>query len=277
MKEGGKKQISINLLESYPIKNEYSAMVKPAKHIALKDKIILSDDLYATVTYKSKSSGYIKIIFNQSHETLLDYLKEIGAMPLPPYIKRESNHLDQKDYQTVFAKNIGAVAAPTAGLHFTKDLLNSLQKNVSIAYLTLHVGGGTFLPVKSENIEQHVMHEELYSIDSNACKIINNAKAKGGKVICVGTTTIRVLESIAINNNDLTPQRGKTDIFIKPGYNFKIADSLITNFHLPKSTLFMLVCAFAGISTIKKTYNHAIQNDYRFFSYGDACFIERRV
>ena len=205
-------------------------------------------------------------------------LEEIGIMPLPPYIKRkdageETVSLDKERYQTVYARYAGAVAAPTAGLHFTDELIKELkEQGVKFAYLTLHVGLGTFKPVTAENLEEHEIHSETYSLDKNNADIINEAKASGGRIIAVGTTSVRTLETIA-KDGKVSPQNGQTQLFIKPGYQFKIIDGMVTNFHLPRSTLLALVGAFAGMENIKAAYRHAVEQRYRFYSYGDAMLI----
>jgi S-adenosylmethionine:tRNA ribosyltransferase-isomerase len=202
-----------------------------------------------------------------------------GVMPLPPYIKRD-NHLvdDKSDYQTIFASSEGAVAAPTAGLHFTDKLINELEKKgIIIAPITLHVGAGTFLPVKVENVLNHKMHEEWGSLDSNASEIINNAIVNKKRIIALGTTSLRILETIAMKNNGkIIPWSGFTNLFITPGFKFNIVDLLITNFHLPKSTLLMLVSAFYGRENLFKAYDYAIKKKYRFFSYGDSCIFSKQ-
>lgn len=230
--------------------------------------------LKASVITKDITS--VLLDFNMSDLELLEKLKIFGVMPLPPYIdkKRQVDEKDNSDYQTIYAKNDGAVAAPTAGLHFTNEVLKKLEENgVKMAYVTLHVGEGTFLPVKVFDTKDHKMHSEYGIVDTNVITKIQEAKATGNKVITVGTTSLRILESAA---KHVKPKEfiGNTDIFITPGYKFKVADALITNFHLPKSTLFMLVCAFAGIDNMKKAYAHAIKNQYRFYSYGDSSFLE---
>lgn len=194
-------------------------------------------------------------------------------MPLPPYITKK---LEEKErYQTVYSKNQGSVAAPTAGLHFTKELLKKIEeKGVKIAYITLHVGLGTFRPVKAEKIQEHRMHSEFYIVDETAVDIINKTKERGNKIIAVGTTSCRTLESIADKDGKVKPGSGWTDIFIYPGFVFRVIDGLITNFHLPKSTLIMLVSAFAGREKILKAYDTAVKERYRFFSFGDAMFIK---
>lgn len=201
-------------------------------------------------------------------------LQKIGHMPLPPYIKREDNLEDRMHYQTVFAKHRGSVAAPTAGLHFTQELLDQLEKiGVQIVTITLHVGPGTFLPVKTQDISQHKMHTEFFSISEKTCHIINAAKREGRRVTAVGTTSARVLESLARENTILQEKSSQTNIFIHPPYSFKVVDCLITNFHQPESTLLMLVSAFAGREFILSAYQEAIQKKYRLFSYGDAMMV----
>lgn len=200
-------------------------------------------------------------------------LDEIGVMPLPPYIHEKLK--EKERYQTVYSRVEGSSAAPTAGLHFTKDLLKNIEDmGIKIAKVTLHVGLGTFRPVKEENIEDHKMHSEYYEIDDKACNIINETKKNGGRVICVGTTSCRTVESAADENGYLVPQKGNTEIFIYPGYKFKVLDALITNFHLPESTLLMLISALANREMILDTYKIAVENKYRFFSFGDAMFIK---
>ncbi len=208
--------------------------------------------------------------------SIFDLLEQYGSLPLPPYITHAATHDDEERYQTVFAKNLGAVAAPTAGLHFNETLLDSLkQKGVHIAYVTLHVGAGTFQPVRVDNISEHKMHSELYSIPPETAELIQRTKAQGKRVTAIGTTVLRALESAA-QHSELKAGDGETDIFITPGYQFKVVDRLFTNFHLPKSTLLMLVSAFAGVENIKKAYAHAVAQKYRFFSYGDAMLLEKQ-
>jgi S-adenosylmethionine:tRNA ribosyltransferase-isomerase len=208
---------------------------------------------------------------------ILDLLEQYGALPLPPYITHTATAEDDERYQTVFAKHPGAVAAPTAGLHFNDEILNRLQlKGVNIAYVTLHVGAGTFQPVRVDNINEHKMHSELYEISEATVNLIKATKQKGHKVVAIGTTALRALESAA-QHGELTAGSGETDIFITPGYRFKVVDRLFTNFHLPKSTLMMLVSAFGGMTAIKDAYAHAIAMRYRFFSYGDAMLIEKNT
>ena len=210
-----------------------------------------------------------------SPRRVLDLLDEYGSLPLPPYITHTADEFDDERYQTVFAKDPGAVAAPTAGLHFDDDVIKRLEaKGVNVAYVTLHVGAGTFQPVRVDNINEHKMHSELYSVPAETIALIKTTQTSGKKVTAIGTTALRALESAA-RSGKLLAGNGETDIFITPGYKFKVVDRLLTNFHLPKSTLLMLVSAFAGFENIQKSYQHAIAQEYRFFSYGDAMLIER--
>ena len=212
---------------------------------------------------------YVRFTFDGAFEELLD---KIGIMPLPPYIKEKLDDPDR--YQTVYAREKGSAAAPTAGLHFTKELLEEIKSmGVKVAFVTLHVGLGTFRPVKEEKVEDHVMHFEYYTISQETCDIINSTKQNGGRVFAVGTTSCRVLESVAADNGFMQEKSGWTGIFIYPGYKFKVVDSLITNFHLPESTLLMLVSSLAGRENILKAYQEAIDEKYRFFSFGDAMLI----
>ncbi len=236
----------------------------------------------AEVLQKDQEDGVL-IRFNCAADDLGKLLEQYGSMPLPPYIKRDrpiaglwNRYNDKEDYQTVYAKHEGAVAAPTAGLHFTDRLLQQIDAlGVKRVFLTLHVGAGTFLPVKTDDTENHKMHAEYGVISPETCAIINAAKREGRRIIAVGTTSVRLLESAADENGILQPFCGETDIFITPGYKFKILDMIITNFHLPKSTLFMLICAIGGTERMKKAYQHAIDEKYRFYSYGDSCIIKR--
>lgn len=211
----------------------------------------------------------------KSETPAIELIDAHGSLPLPPYISHEANSQDEERYQTVFAKQLGAVAAPTAGLHFDNAMIEKLQAaGIAIAYVTLHVGAGTFQPVRVEDIKEHKMHSEIYSVPQATVDAINLAKSKGGTVTAVGTTALRALES-ASRDGKLQSGSGDTDIFITPGYQFQVVERLLTNFHLPKSTLLMLVSAFAGIEHVKAAYQHAIDAKYRFFSYGDAMLIER--
>ena len=202
----------------------------------------------------------------------LEILEQLGKMPLPPYIKAEL--ADQERYQTVYSREVGSAAAPTAGLHFTKELLEKIEKKgIRLAYVTLHVGLGTFRPVKAEEISQHHMHAELCMISQETADILNQTKAAGGRIVCVGTTSCRTLESLVNEDGSFEPRSKWTEIFIYPGYQFKAMDALITNFHLPESTLVMLVSAFAGREHVLNAYNEAVKERYRFFSFGDAMYI----
>lgn len=212
----------------------------------------------------------------RSEKPIMEILDNSGSVPLPPYIKRDSMPVDEKRYQTIFASESGAVAAPTAGLHFTDSLLEEISSNgIDIGYLTLHVGAGTFMPLREEQLETKKLHKEQFMIDRILCKKIDKAKSNQGRIIAVGTTVVRALESIA-QQGKIEAFQGETDIFITPGFEFKVIDAMVTNFHLPESSLIMLVSAFAGTQTILKSYQHAINSDYRFYSYGDAMFLEKQ-
>lgn len=206
-------------------------------------------------------------------KTVLEWLQLYGEIPLPPYMERAPDESDKERYQTVYAKHEGAVAAPTAGLHFDEELMRQLvDKKIITQYVTLHVGAGTFQPVKVDSLEKHIMHSEYMELSQTVCDAVAECKARGGRVISVGTTVVRALETAA-KNGKLEPYQGETNIFIYPGFNFKVVDALLTNFHLPQSTLLMLVCAFAGYELMMHAYQHAVAEHYRFFSYGDAMFI----
>lgn len=256
---------------------EWECLIKNSRRLHINDIITFSDKLYATVVLK-KEEGPVILSFNQSGADLMAAFHEIGMMPLPPYIKRPTGGIetDKKNYQTIFAKHEGAVAAPTAGLHWTEPLLQKIRnKGVKTEFITLHVGGGTFLPVKVDDTDNHKMHAEYGVITPQTADRINEYRRQGKRIIAVGTTALRLLESAVDEHGKTIPFCGETSIFITPGYRFKCIDALFTNFHLSGSTLFMLVCAVAGIDTMKQAYHHAIQENYRFFSYGDACFIEK--
>lgn len=237
-------------------------------------KLILANAFKAEVIGRNDDLFHVKFL---SEMTVLDLLEQYGALPLPPYITHAAEVEDEARYQTVYAKHAGAVAAPTAGLHFDEIILNKIKtKGVNIAYVTLHVGAGTFQPVRTDVIADHKMHSEIYHIPAETVAMIEATKAKGGNIIAVGTTSMRALESAARSGN-LQAGMGETDIFITPGFSFKIVDKLVTNFHLPKSTLLMLVSAFAGFEHIKNAYAHAVKQQYRFFSYGDAMLLDGQV
>ncbi len=251
--------------------NVWEVLCKPAKRVKIDTVVSFGDGSLKAKCVELGEEGIrkVELIYDG---VLYEILDKLGTMPLPPYIHEKLE--DQNRYQTVYAKNIGSAAAPTAGLHFTEELLKDLnEKGINIAYVTLHVGLGTFRPVNTENILEHHMHSEFYQISKETCDVINETKKKGNKVVVVGTTSVRVLEAVATKYGELKEDSGWTDIFIYPGYKFKIVNNLITNFHLPKSTLVMLVSALAGRENILNAYNEAIKNEYRFFSFGDSMFI----
>jgi S-adenosylmethionine:tRNA ribosyltransferase-isomerase len=249
----------------------WEVMVHPGRRLKIGTKVIFGEGLLKAEILEMMEGGNRKVKFE--YEGIFnEILDQIGLMPLPPYIKEKLD--DKSRYQTVYAKYEGSAAAPTAGLHFTEELLEKIkEKGIEIANVTLHVGIGTFRPVKVENIEEHDMHSEHYYIKAEDAEKINNTKKNGGRIIAVGTTSCRVLESVADENGLVKETEGDTSIFIYPGYKFKCIDCLITNFHLPESTLIMLVSALAGKDYIMKAYKHAVEEKYRFFSFGDAMFI----
>ncbi len=254
---------------------QWQCFAKPAKKLRLGDMVVFATDFSAQVIQKY-DDGQVLLEFNYPENIFQQKLGQYGAMPLPPYIEknRKADTSDNANYQTIYAKNSGSVAAPTAGLHFTEKLFAAIDaKGLKRAHVTLHVGGGTFLPVKTEDTAEHKMHSEYAMISRETAEIINAAKNSGGRVIAVGTTSLRTLESVAGDQGVLQEFARETDIFITPGYKFKIVDALLTNFHLPKSTLFMLVSAFMGLDKMQEAYAHAIKNNYRFYSYGDACLL----
>lgn len=255
------------------------AFARPAKRLKAGDQIQIAEGFACDVIDK-RDGGEVLLGFKSS-KALFAGLDEHGIMPLPPYIKRLKDGIygdDRRDYQTTYAAIEGAVAAPTAGLHFTPQMLAELAaKGIAKTFVTLHVGAGTFLPVKVEDTDDHVMHAEWGEVDKIAAATINMVRESGGKVVAVGSTSLRLLESAADEAGELHPFTGETDIFITPGYRFRIVDKMITNFHLPRSTLFMLVSAFAGSMRMKAAYAHAIEEQYRFFSYGDACLLEKET
>ncbi|MDC0398978.1 tRNA preQ1(34) S-adenosylmethionine ribosyltransferase-isomerase QueA [Alphaproteobacteria bacterium] len=253
----------------------WAAFARPAKRLKQGDKIVFNSTFKATV--QSRNAGEVILDFQSDDQTILDELHKIGRMPLPPYIKRSElskSELDQQDYQSVFAKRLGAVAAPTASLHFTPALLNEIKlQGVKQVNITLHVGAGTFLPVTASDSDDHKMHSEWAELTNDAISLIKETKKSGGRIIALGTTVLRVLESAALNG-ELRAFSGETDLFITPGFTFRVVDLLLTNFHQPRSTLIMLVAAFAGTNRILEAYEYAKNNGYRFLSYGDACLIE---
>lgn len=255
--------------------NQWRAFVRPAKRIRADDTLVFSSELSALVL--DRDGPEATLAFTATTSTFEEALAKAGAVPLPPYIarKRAVSAEDEARYQTVYAKEAGSVAAPTAGLHFTDELLATLgAQGVLRTLITLHVGAGTFLPVSVDDTSAHKMHSEWGEITQEQADTINAARRNGGRIIAVGTTSLRLLESAADDEGIVHSFAEETDIFITPGYQFRAVDALLTNFHLPRSTLFMLVCALAGTEKMKAAYQHAIDNSYRFYSYGDACFLE---
>jgi S-adenosylmethionine:tRNA ribosyltransferase-isomerase len=251
------------------------AFAKGAKKLKEGDRIDFGDDFWARVAVKS-DEGDVTLEFDREGPGFKAALTQHGHVPLPPYIKRPDDAGDRGDYQTIFAAKDGAVAAPTAGLHFTPRLLSALESTgIGCITVTLHVGAGTFLPIRVADTADHKMHEEAGSIDAATARRINLARAAGGRIVAVGTTALRLLETAARDDGVIAPFAGQTALFITPGYHFKAIDLLLPNFHLPRSTLFMLVSAFAGLARMKSAYAHAIAARYRFFSYGDACLLHR--
>lgn len=266
-------RIEVTLAEPRP-DGQWSALVRPLRKLREGEEIRFSDRLTARVV--AISEGRAELDFNLKGEDFDAALAEAGAMPLPPYIaqRRAPDEQDREDYQTVFARRPGAVAAPTASLHFDDDLLARLaERGVAFTHVTLHVGAGTFLPVKVEDVTTHKMHAEWGEVSAAAAAEINATRASGGRIIAVGTTALRLVESAADPDGVMHPWTGETDIFIYPGYRFRVTDGLMTNFHLPKSTLMMLVSALMGVDRIRRIYDHAVRNRYRFFSYGDASLL----
>jgi S-adenosylmethionine:tRNA ribosyltransferase-isomerase len=266
--------------------HRWSAFAKPGKRLREGDRIrfgggqdraCLLGALYATVEAKAED-GEVILAFDLSGPDLDAAIAQAGVMPLPPYIaaRRAEDERDRADYQTVYAREDGSVAAPTAGLHFTPDLLERLRHaGVEVAAVTLHVGGGTFLPVKTDEVSEHRMYAEYGEVSAATADRLNRARANGGRIVCVGTTSLRLLESAAGADGRIQPFAAETSIFITPGHRFRTADLLLTNFHLPRSTLFMLVSAFSGLERMRAAYAHAVERGYRFYSYGDACLLER--
>jgi S-adenosylmethionine:tRNA ribosyltransferase-isomerase len=282
LRDGQSAKISLNLIQRLD-DHVWRVLARPAKRLEPGDRVQLGHgntmchmgSLDATVAAKG-ADGEVDLAFDLSGPDLDAAFLAVGEMPLPPYIanRRSPDDADRIAYQTVFGTEPGAVAAPTAGLHFTNELLATLQsKGISEHFVTLHVGAGTFLPVKAEDTSAHKMHAEWGEVTEETAAALNGVRAKGGRIIAVGTTSLRLLESAANDKGEIQPWRGETAIFITPGYRFKAVDALMTNFHLPRSTLFMLVAAFSGLDTMKRAYAHALANGYRFYSYGDACLL----
>jgi len=270
---GGKLEV---MVERILDKHCVLAMIRASHSPRIGSKIKLSGGISATVL--ERKNNFYTLCFDHK-STVIELLDRYGSLPLPPYISREVTQEDEVRYQTIYAREKGAVAAPTAGLHFDETMLSRLREmGIEIAYVTLHVGAGTFQPVKVENIFDHKMHREIYHVPEKTVEAIQFAKSIGGRVLAVGTTSLRALEAAAkAGNGKLIPSYGSTDIFITPGYRLRVVERLLTNFHLPRSTLMMLVSAFGGSENICRAYQHAIEKNYRFLSYGDAMLIERQA
>ena len=281
-RDGTTAQISVNLIKRLGAER-WLALARPAKRLKAGDRIVFGDrsnvcllgTLAATVETRGEE-GEVTLRFELSGAALDEAIATLGAMPIPPYIasRRAADELDRADYQTLFAREDGAVAAPTAGLHFTDRLMRALEaRGVSRHFVTLHVGAGTFLPVRVADTADHVMHAERGLVSATTADALNTAKARGGKIVAVGTTALRLLESAAGADRKLKPFHGETRLFITLSYRFRFVDRLLTNFHLPRSTLFMLVCSFTGLDLMRRAYAHAVEARYRFYSYGDACLL----
>ena len=257
------------MLERLQDEKSFIGMLRSSKTPRPRQNIIIGEK--RVIRYEGRSGDFF--LFSCDEGKVYDLFEEFGQMPLPPYIQRQADSTDDERYQTIFAQNPGAVAAPTASLHFDESILETLQqKGVNTAEITLHVGAGTFQPVRVDDLKQHVMHSETFELSEQTVQQIKQTKAAGGRVFAAGTTSLRALEA-ASADGELKPMSGETRLFITPGYTFNTVDGLITNFHLSESTLLMLVSAFAGVDEIRQIYNHAIENKYRFFSYGDAMII----
>jgi len=267
--------------------DRWKAFMRPAKRLAVGDRIQFGHDgdscflgtLDATVAEKGEA-GEVTLAFDLSGPVLDEALHAVGKIPLPPYIagKRAEDARDRSDYQTIFAREEGAVAAPTAGLHFTPELMASLDAaGIERHFVTLHVGAGTFLPMKVDDTTDHRMHAEIGNVSEETAAALNDVKARGGRIISVGTTSLRLMESSVADDGTFRAWSGSTDIYITPGHRFRTADMLMTNFHLPRSTLFMLVSAFSGLETMHAAYKHAIDSNYRFYSYGDSNLLFRNA
>jgi S-adenosylmethionine:tRNA ribosyltransferase-isomerase len=268
---GGRVEL---LIERVTGANTALAHVRASKSPGAGTRLLLEGDVSARVAGRE---GDLFLVEFPGSQDVLELLETFGHMPLPPYIKREDEQQDRHRYQTIYARAPGAVAAPTAGLHFDDAIMDRLgQRGVEKAFVTLHVGAGTFQPVRVDNIEEHVMHHEYLEVDADVCRMVTETRRRGGRVVAVGTTVVRSLES-ASQSGEIAPYRGETNLFITPGYRFRCVDALLTNFHLPESTLLMLVCAFAGRERVMSAYRHAIRAGYRFYSYGDAMFIRHRA
>lgn len=279
---GAEAKVAVTLTERLD-DHRWRALARPAKRLRTGDRIAFGESgnacllgsLAATVEGRGEE-GEVALAFELSGPALDEAIHALGAMPLPPYIaaRRAADERDKSDYQTLFAREEGAVAAPTAGLHFTERLMRALDgRGISRHFVTLHVGPGTFLPVRAADTKDHVMHQEHGSIAAETAEALNAVKTRGGRIVAVGTTSLRLLESATSEEGTLESFSGQTSLFITPGYRFRFVDRLLTNFHLPRSTLFMLVAAFSGLDLMKRAYAHAVRERYRFYSYGDACLL----
>lgn len=258
-----------------PDDTAWRALAKPAKRLQTGDRLDFAPGFAARVIAK-RARGEVVLDFASDSAAVLRRLDDTGQMPLPPYIRRAADQQDRADYQTTFARHAGAIAAPTAGLHFTPELFKALNaRGIGHCTITLHVGAATFLPIRGDDTTDHTLEPEWGEVGEAAAAAINRARTAGGRIVAVGTTSLRLLESAAAEDGVILPFRGDTTLFITPGYYFRTADALLTNFHLPRSTLFMLVCAFAGTERMKSAYAHAVAAGFRFYSYGDASLLER--
>ena len=254
--------------------NRWLAFAKPARRLRPGDAVRVAEGFCANV--EARDGPEVRLVFDRGGTALAEALQRHGAMPLPPYMRRAADARDHDDYQTVYARREGAVAAPTAGLHFTDCLLQAIDaRGIERRFVTLHVGAGTFLPVSVEDTADHPMHSETCVLTPDTAAAINRCRAAGGRIVAVGTTVVRLLESAAQSDGTVQAFTGDVDLFIEPGYRFKVVDLMLTNFHLPRSTLFMLVCAFTGTERMKAAYAEALKAGYRFYSYGDACLLAR--
>ena len=276
LRGNNKSKIKVNLIKKIS-KSEWLILAKPKRRLIAGDHLLFSknDNVIADIVSFEKEE-HIKINFNLKEGDIDEWLFSNGQVPLPPYItsQRDLEDNDKESYQTVYATQNGSVAAPTAGLHFTEELLKQIVRNgVNVCKVVLHVGSGTFTPIKVENIKDHKIHSEWCYLSEDAAILLNKTKSNNKKIIAVGTTSMRILETAVDETGNFSQYIGDTDIYITPGFKFRAADAMITNFHLPKSSLFVLVCAYYGINDMQRAYKFAIDNDYRFYSYGDACFI----
>jgi len=271
-KEKTNAQVEVLLLRQLE-DTMWEVLVKPARKVRIGNRLVIADSIGCDVIDNTISGGRV-VKFDDNGTDFFDLVEEVGDSPLPPYIKRPTEDIDKERYQTVYAKKTGAVAAPTAGLHFTDDIIDRLKKKgVEIIPLVLHVGLGTFRPVQVEDLSRHQMDSEYYELSEESAQKINEVKKNGGKIVAVGTTTVRVLETVAIPDKTVKASSGWTDKFIFPPYTFKMVDGIVTNFHQSQSTLYILVCTFCGYDLAKSAYQEAIDQKYRFFSYGDAMLV----